>query len=147
MVIERGPSQPQASYATSAIIAVGLIMGQVLFAAVSWWLHSTGKRTGTDAPAIMHYVWLAVAIGGLAGANMVRQRLSAAADSPTERLPDATVQTQVVMMWALVEAGGLLGIVLHLLTGKAEVLYSALGYIFVCAVFFFPRKHWFSGTP
>lgn len=145
MASERGPGQVQASYNTAAIIAAALIIGQLLFAAVSWWLHSSGTRTATDAPDVMRYIWIVVAIGGLAGANLVRTRLVAASEL-AERPPDEAVQTQVIMMWALIEAGGLLGIVLHLFTGNAGVLYAVVGYIVVCALFFFPRRQWFKGS-
>jgi hypothetical protein len=46
-------------------------------------------------------------------------------------------------MWALLEGGGLLGLVIYYLTGSQQVLIAALAYIVLCAVVFFPRKVWF----
>ena len=131
------------TYKTAAVIATALITGQLLFAEVAWYLRSTNQMpSGTNAGPAMLYIWLAVAVGGLTGANIVRQRLANARDSGAA-LTGSTAITQSGMMWALLEAGGLMGVVLYLLSGRTQVLYGVLAFIIVSALLFFPRRDWY----
>ena len=138
-------------FKTSKLITRALILGQLLFGAVAWFVTDKGAAAG-DPNLInkLTYVWFGLIIVGVIGAFFLQQRIGAIAGSPANlekiragQLTPAQVQSQIVVMWALLEAPGLLGIVIFLLSGALPVLLAALGYIVLCAVVFFPRRVWF----
>jgi hypothetical protein len=138
-------------FKTSALITRALILGQLLFGAVAWFI--TDKGAGASDPDLVNkltYVWFGLIVVGVLGAFVLQQRIGGIAGSPTSlqkirdgQLTPAQVQSQIVVMWGLLEAPGLLGIVIFLLSGSLPVLLAALGYVVLCAVVFFPRRVWF----
>lgn len=132
------------AYRISAIIAAAMIAGQIIFAAVSWYLHNMGGQEPTETIPILVPIWGAMAFGGVMAAFFTRNRLASV--DPHAEVNVAAVQTSVIVMWALLEGPGLLGIVLYFLNGNPNVLYAALGYVLASAIFFFPRREWFGAT-
>ena len=134
-------------YTTAAAIAGAMIMGQLLFAGVCWWLYSSGARSAAASPnPMLLYVFLVVAISSIALALMLRGQI-VSNDSRVSGRPatGTSISNKVVFMWAALEAASLLGLVFFFLEGDPTLLYAVLGYIVASAIFFFPRRDWFSG--
>ena len=131
----------QRAYQQTVIIVTSMIMGQLIFAAVAWFLYSSGARTGEEPIRALLIAWLALAIGGIGAALFLRGRLANV--DPHAQVNPPQVQTQIIIMWALLEGPGLLGIVIYFLEGNSNMLYAALGFVIASAIFFFPRREWF----
>jgi ABC-type xylose transport system permease subunit len=134
----------------TTMIAGALITGQLAFVAVSWFLFSSGQRTPSGEPALnlMTYIWIALAFSMLAVAFVLRQRIVAQAETRSNRtVAPADVQNQAIIMLALLESAGLMGIVVYFLYGHSQILYAVLAYIVVSALLFFPRREWFNVFP
>jgi hypothetical protein len=139
-------------YKTSALLVRALILGQLVFGAVAWYMHDRGSATPSGSSLInpLTYAWFGLCIVGVIGAMVMQQRIGRLAGSPENmekirsgRLTPLQVQSQIIIMWALLESGGLLGLVIFFLSGALPILLAALGYIVLCAVVFFPRRVWF----
>lgn len=134
----------------TSLIAIALLIGQLAFVAVSWFLYSSGQRTPSGEPAlnIMTSIWIALAFSMLAVAFVFKQRIVTQAESSLNRtVAPADVQNQAIIMLALLESAGLMGIVVYFLDGHPQVLYAVLAYIVISAVLFFPRRDWFNVSP
>jgi hypothetical protein len=83
----------------------------------------------------------------LAAAFVFRQRLITQTEAADRKINLAEVQTQSIIIMALLEGAGLMGIVVYFLHGHQQVLYAVLAYIAVSAVLFFPRREWFKASP
>jgi F0F1-type ATP synthase membrane subunit c/vacuolar-type H+-ATPase subunit K len=137
-------------YRITSMIAIALIIGQLAFVAVSWFLHSSGERELSAEPALnlMTYIWIALAFSMLAVAFGFRQRIVTQAERTVNRtVAPADVQNQTIIMLALLESAGLMGIVVYFLYGHPQILYAVLAYILVSALLFFPRREWFNVSP
>jgi hypothetical protein len=138
-------------YRISATIAGALIMGQLTFAGVAWFLYSSGSRTtsGEEVLNILTYVWIALSFAVLALGFMMRQRILADVEqrglvtASADRSDPAQVQNRVITTLAMLESAGLVGIAVYFIQGHPQVLYAALGYIVIAAIIFFPRREWF----
>ncbi len=139
-------------YRTTVTIVISLIVGQLIFAGVAWWLNNSREIT-REPVLITHPLilsWLLVGAGSVFGASFFRSsilgrrgvraglgRTGAKTESP------AALQSKIVLMWALLEGAGLMGLVVYFLFGVPQVLSAVLGYIAVAAIIFFPRRDWF----
>jgi hypothetical protein len=138
-------------FKTSALLVRALILGQLVFGAVSWYMHDRGSVTPSSTPIInpLTYAWFGLCIVGVIGALVMQQRIGALGSASnlekirSGQITPLQVQSQIVVMWALLEAGGLLGLVIYFLTGALPILLASLAYIVLCAVVFFPRRVWF----
>jgi hypothetical protein len=138
-------------YRTSAMIAGALIIGQLAFAGVAWFLYNSGSRvpSGEELLNVLTYVWIGLSFGVLAMGFVMRQRIVADAEqqglvsASADRTDPAQVQTRVITTLAMLESAGLLGIAVYFIQGHPQVLYAAVGYIVIAAIFFFPRREWF----
>jgi hypothetical protein len=136
-------------YRTLATILGAMVIGQLIFAGVAWFLKSSMAPTQPIKNPIT-YAWLFIMISTLPIAFMLRQRLSGLRDSPSAaldirsgKITMATVLPQAVIMFALLEGGGLLGLVNYFLHPHPTLLLATLAYIIVTSVIFFPRRAWF----
>ena len=138
-------------FKTSALLVRALILGQLVFGAVSWYMHDRGSATPSASPLInpLTYAWFGLCAVGVIGALVMQQRIGSLGKAQNlERIRSGQitplqVQSQIVIMWALLESGGLLGLVIYFLTGALPILLASLGYIVLCTVVFFPRRVWF----
>jgi hypothetical protein len=139
--------QLDSQYRNLAFICGAMIGGQLLFAGIAWFMN-----VGVTQPIMgpITYAWLAVSVGTLPVAFLLRQRLATMGETPvslqdirTGKLNFATAQTQTLIMCSLLEAGGLLGLVNYFLNPHPRLLISSLIYILFCALAFFPRRAWF----
>ena len=138
-------------FKTSALLVRALILGQLVFGAVSWYMHDRGSATPTDSTIInpLTYAWFGLCVVGVIGALVMQQRIGALGSASnlekirSGQITPLQVQSQIVIMWALLEAYTLLGLVIYFLTGALPILLASLAYVVLCAVVFFPRRVWF----
>src|SRR5688572_31045843 len=122
--------QLDAQYRNLTIICGALIAGQLIFAGVAWFINS--NVTEANVQPLMGpitYAWLGVSLAALPVAFLLRQRLSTIGDSTvsqqdirTGKINFAVAQTQTIIMFALLEAGGLLGLVNYFLNPHPRLL-------------------------
>lgn len=93
------------------IIHAALLSGVLLYAAVVYFLIG-GAEADLDTVATLRWVWVAVAVGTVFAAGIVRGRLPRGASEERRR-------TTALVVWALAESVALLGITLALVTGDA----------------------------
>lgn len=138
-------------YRTLAVICGAMVMGQLAFAGVAWFLN-VGKTEPPSDPILspMTYAWLAVSAATLPFAFVLRQRLANIGgtaenlqDIRTGTLNFGTAQSQTIVMFALLEGSGLLGLVNYFLNPHPQLLIATLAMVIACAVIFFPRRSWF----
>ena len=139
--------QLDAQYRNLAFICGAMIGGQLLFAGVAWFMNA-GVTQAMMGP--ITYAWLAVSVAALPVAFLLRQRLATMGETTvslqdirTGKLNFGTAQTQTIIMFALLEGGGLLGLVNYFLNPHPRLLIGSLIYILFCALVFFPRRGWF----
>ncbi len=138
-------------YRVLATITGAMVMGQLLFAGAAWFLNSGSTETPVETIRNpITYAWIAFSLGTLPIAFFLRQRLSnlgatseAAEDIRTGKLTFAIAQTQTIIMFALLEGAGLLGLVNYFLNHQPQILAVTLAYIITAALIFFPRRSWF----
>jgi hypothetical protein len=140
-----------AQYRNLAIICGAMVMGQLAFAGVAWFLNA-GKTEPPSDPILtpMTYAWLAVSAATLPFALYLRQRLANLGSTATNlqdirtgTLNFGIAQSQTIVMFALLEGSGLLGLVNYFLNPHPQLLTATLAVVIACAVIFFPRRSWF----
>ena len=143
--------QLDAQYRNLAFICGAMIGGQLLFAGVAWFMNA-GATEANTRPIMgpITYAWLAVSVATLPVAFLLRQRLATMGETTvslqdirTGKLNFATAQTQTIIMFAVLEAGGLLGLANYFLNPRPQLLIWSLIYILFAALVFFPRRGWF----
>jgi hypothetical protein len=144
-------TQLDTQYRNLAFICGAMVTGQLLFAAVAWFLNANATEPNTH-PIMgpITYAWLAVLLIGVSVAIYLRQRLATMGDTlvsqqdiRTGKLNFGVAQSQTIIMFAMLEAGGLLGLVNYFLNPHPRLLMWTLLYIAFVTVFFFPRRAWF----
>ncbi|MGH7469521.1 MAG: hypothetical protein ACRENP_16340 [Longimicrobiales bacterium] len=140
------------TYTTTLVLVGALVMGQVTFAAVVFYMLRAAEQAAppvrlTD-PLVL--AWLLVSAGSIFGAFYFRQLISGARDRPAAlqrvregKVKPANLQTMIVIMWALLEGAGLMGLAVAFVLGGAQILYVTIGYIAATGFVFFPRREWF----
>ena len=139
------------AHRTSLIIVMAMVTGQLLFAAAAWYLRNRDETMPTTEGLTnpMTLAWLAVSFGSLAVAFTLRGQVTDL-DRPEKRerirtgeITLATVQTRILIMFAVLEGAGLLGITNYLVNGQAHVLLGAIGFLALTTAAFFPKRDWF----
>ncbi len=143
-------SDPSAAQALLAfrIIGASLGLGVTLFAFVSWFLHQQGgpARAAPD-PDLMASLVVALATAAILTAILFwRARVAPLIEREAARPEESRtgdIQTNVVIVWALLEAPALFAVVLYFMYGN--VLAGALGVALIWAALAatWPREEWF----
>lgn len=134
---------------TFRIIGGSLGAGVTLFAGVSWLLNrQEGPRPPTADPTLLFNVWLAVAVGAMLAAILFwRARVEPLLDERVtrdERLRRAgELQTNVVIVWALMEAPALLAVVVYYLYDLALAGVLGVALMWAALAVTWPKREWF----
>lgn len=116
----REGSPPSDSALVLRIIHIALMSGVLIFAAVVYFLMQEGVAAAAAQQAsLFRWVWLALALGLVFGAGILRGRL------PRGAAPER-VRTTAILVWALAEATALTGITFALITGDWMPLIGGL---------------------
>jgi hypothetical protein len=142
-----GPGSPEQALLTFRIIGLSLGLGVTLFAAVSWYLNQ--GRTPTDAAGagLMLNAMLAVAVGAaVAGVLFWRARVAPLIERPHPRndwlAHAAEVQTNVIIVWALMEGAALFAEVVYFLYGSAFAGVLGVAAIWITLGLTWPKREW-----
>jgi|GEM_PF-1357859 len=144
------PAQP--GLATARILAIALPAGVTMFWIVGWVLTGGGSEgIAPDALSSEAALWILVGalVVGFAGALVFRGRAVGVSESPgrTDRelaVEEAdSVQKNLVICWALLEAPALLSVVLFLLLAENLLLWVAVPAYALGVLVTFPRGEWF----
>jgi hypothetical protein len=106
-----GPIRPRGSDAVFALIRISLLLGVLLFGAVTWFVHRnpSWRPQSPDALRPLRVVMLAGWVAAIIALIALRPRLG--------RLTDDARRTFLVICWAIGEGAALLGAVHYFLSG------------------------------
>lgn len=146
-----GPRSPGQAILMLRIIGLSLGTGVTLFAFVSWFLHQQQTPVRELVYGSLTYNGtIAMAVLAAIGAFFVwRWRVAPILERPareTEWQPRAAaIQTGVVITWALLEGGALVGEVVYFLTGNGTA--GVLGVVLIWAGIglTWPKREWLEG--
>jgi hypothetical protein len=112
---------------TARIIHASLVIGVLLFFAVAWFLGSrTSPPPSAPSARALYLVLILGAAGLFAGAVFAARRIAApSAGTPQDDWWQVNLGRAIVV-WALVEAPSLLGLVVYLLTRDSRALIPTL---------------------
>jgi len=116
--------QTSKEYFTSLTIVHGaMLIGQVLFAAVAWFLNQDGPIGDPESLSVLRIIVPVVLIGGLVG-NQVFTRMRLPQLQAKEALGDKLTgyRSLLIIRYALLEGPILLAVVTYLLGGDMTVL-------------------------
>ena len=144
---------PPASLKTARVLAAAMTFGVVALW-VAAWLVSKGGRTPivpeqslSELTALI--LWGALAAAGFAGALVMLRGAAALAESErasgqsVAAATSATIQTRLIIAWALLEGPGLLGGIALLCFGMRAVLFTAIVVFLLGMALTAPRAEWF----
>lgn len=137
---------PGAAIAMMRIIGIALGLGVTFFAAVAWLVQGQAGSPRPPSPTLL-YLWIAAATT-LAAASIILwrgnvvPRIEKPAPDEDWRARARSIQTGLIISWALVEAAALFGVVLYFLEGHA--LAGGLGVLMMWAAvgLTWPREEW-----
>jgi len=116
-----------------ALIRISLLVGVLIFGALTWWLQSAGDRPTSDPsslrPRIAGFAIWGAAIALLA---FLRSRLAG--------LSDSTRRSYLVISWGVAEAVALFGGVVYFLSGDARWYVAGLFFMIGSFLVFPLRK-------
>ncbi|HEU4463567.1 MAG TPA: hypothetical protein VFS53_00840 [Gemmatimonadota bacterium] len=136
----------------SARIVCGALVGAMLiYAAVAWYLRRSGAVATVDpgTAEVLKQVFVAVMLIGVLGWMVIWGRARAPTPSTVAR-PEVElrrgprgVTSRLIAGYAFLEAVGLIGATVHLLTGSVGVLVAAVAVVLLGAALSYPREEWF----
>ncbi|MBA3560247.1 MAG: hypothetical protein H0W30_16780 [Gemmatimonadaceae bacterium] len=117
-----------------ALIRISLLVGVLIFGALTWWLQSAGDRPTSDPSSLRTLRIAGFAIWGAAIALLafLRSRLAG--------LSDSTRRSYLVISWGVAEAVALFGGVVYFLSGDARWYVAGLFFMIGSFLVFPLRK-------
>jgi hypothetical protein len=143
-----GPRSPDQAILMMRIIGISLGTGVTLFAFVGWFLHQQQDAITTDLdPGLAFNGFLVMFLLATAGAIFVFRRRVAPIIERPKRDADwqaraAEIQTGLIITWALVEGGALVGEVVYFLTGNAVAGVVGVLLIWGGVLATWPKREW-----
>lgn len=137
---------------TFRMIGASLGIGVTLFAFVSWFRHQQqGPGDVAGDPALMFNLMLGVAVASVVAAIVLwRARVSPLIERPSpdreRRAAPGEIQTNVVMVWALIEGAALFAVVVYFLYGSALAGLLGVALIWAALAATWPRREWFDAS-
>lgn len=136
---------------SARIVCGALVAAVIVYAAVAWYLRRSGSVAAVDPGAadVLKQVFVAVMLIGVLGWMVIWGRARAPTPSTVAR-PEVElrkgprgVTSRLIAAYAFLEAVGLIGATVHLLTGSVGVLAAAVVVVLLGAALSFPREEWF----
>ena len=136
---------------TARIVCGALVSGVLLYAVVAWYLRKTGAvaTVEPDTANLLRQVFVAVMVIGVLGWVVIWSRARVPTPSTVAR-PEVElsrgpggVVSRLIAAYAFLEAVGLVGVTVYLLTGSIGVLATALAVIALGVALSYPREEWF----
>lgn len=136
---------------TARIVCGALAAGVLLYAGVAWYLRWTGAvaTVEPDTANLLGQVFVAVMLIGVLGWMVIWSRARVPTPSTVAR-PEVElsrgpggVVSRLIAAYAFLEAVGLVGATVYLLTGRVGVLATALAVVALGVALSYPREEWF----
>lgn len=136
---------------SARIVCGALVAAVIVYAAVAWYLRRSGSVAAVDPGVadVLKQVFVAVMLIGVLGWMVIWGRARAPTPSTVAR-PEVElrkgprgVTSRLIAAYAFLEAVGLIGATVHLLTGSVGVLAAAVVVVLLGAALSFPREEWF----
>lgn len=136
---------------TARIVCGAMVAGVVVYAAVAWYLTRSGAVGPVDAGTVnvLKQAFVAVMLIGVLGWMVIWGRARAPTPSTVAR-PEVELRrgprgvvARLIAAYAFLEAVGLVGGTVHLLTGSFGVLATAVAVVVLGAALSYPREEWF----
>lgn len=136
---------------TARLVCGALVAAVLVYAAVAWYLRRAGTVVAVDPGAadVLKQIFVAVMLIGALGWMVIWGRARAPTPSTVAR-PEVElrrgprgVTSRLIAAYAFLEAVGLTGATVHLLTGSAGVLVAAVLVVLLGAALSWPREEWF----
>lgn len=136
---------------TARIVCGAVVAAVLLYAGVAWWLARSGAVAPVDAGTanFLRQVFVAVMLIGVLGWMVIWGRARAPMPS-TDARPEVelregprAVVSRLISAYAFLEAVGLVGGTVHLLTGSVGVLVAGVAVVVLGAALSWPREEWF----
>ena len=136
---------------SARIVCGALVAAVIVYAALAWYLRRSGSVAAVDPGAadVLKQVFVAVMLIGVLGWMVIWGRARAPTPSTVAR-PEVElrkgprgVTSRLIAAYAFLEAVGLIGATVHLLTGSVGVLAAAVVVVLLGAALSFPREEWF----
>ncbi|MGH7565388.1 MAG: hypothetical protein ACREK2_01015 [Gemmatimonadota bacterium] len=147
----RATSEVQQALKTARIVCGALVAGVLVYAGVAWYLRSAGAVAGVDPDAanVLKQAFVAIMLIGVLGWMVIWGRARVPTPSTVAR-PEVElgrgprgVVGRLIAAYAFLEAVGLFGATVHLLTGSVGVLAAAVAVVVLGAALSYPREEWF----
>ena len=136
---------------TARIVCGALVAAVLVYAAVAWYLRRSGGVAAVDPGTadVLKQVFVAVMLIGVLGWMVIWSRARVPTPSTVAR-PEVElrrgprgVTSRLIAGYAFLEAVGLSGATVHLLTGSVGVLAVAVAVVVLGAALSYPREEWF----
>ncbi len=148
---DRSTVEVEKALKNARIVCVALVAGVLVYAGLAWYLRSAGAVTAVDAGTanVLKQVFVAVMLIGVLGWMVIWGRARAPTPSTVAR-PEVELKrgprgvvSRLFAAYAFLEAVGLIGATVHLLTGSVGVLATAVAVVVLGAALSYPREEWF----
>jgi hypothetical protein len=128
------------------VICAAFLVGVLVYAALAVAL--ADEQMAEPLSGLLFTIWLAVAVAGSLGWMFLWRRATDMSASRREILegqvgPERLLRLLIVA-WALLEAVGIFGATVYLLTGRTEVLVLSVLLVVAGTAVSFPRSEWFA---
>ena len=136
---------------TARIVCVAIVVAVVLYGVVAWWLvrSVTVEPVDPGTANFLRQVFVAVMLIGVLGWMVIWGRARTPAPS-TDARPEVELRQgprgvvgKLITAYAFLEAVGLVGATVHLLTGSVPALVAGVAVVALGAWLSWPREEWF----
>jgi hypothetical protein len=136
---------------TARIVCGAIVAAVVVYGAVAWWLARSGSVAQVDPGTanLLKQVFVAVMLIGVLGWMVIWGRARAPMPS-TDARPEVELREgpsgvvrRLISAYAFLEAVGLVGATVHLLTRSVGVLVAGVAIVLLGAALSWPREEWF----
>lgn len=148
---EEGPGEIERALKSARIVCGALVAAVLLYAGVAFYLRRTGSVAVVEPATadVLKQVFVAAMLIGVLGWMVIWGRARAPTPSTVAR-PEVELQrgprgvsSRLIAGYAFLEAVGLIGATVHLLTGSVGVLVAAVAVVLLGAALSWPREEWF----
>ena len=149
--VARGSAEVEQALKTARIVCGALVAAVLLYAVLAWYLRSAGGVAGVDPGTgdVLKQVFVAVMLIGVLGWMVIWGRARVPTPSTVAR-PEVElsrgprgVTSRLIASYAFLEAVGLIGATVHLLTGSVGVLVAGVLVVLLGAALSWPREEWY----
>lgn len=148
---DRSTAEVEKALKNARIMCGAFVAGVLVYAGLAWYLRSAGAVAAVDAGTanVLKQVFVAVMLIGVLGWMVIWGRARAPTPSTVAR-PEVELRegprgvvSRLIAAYAFLEAVGLVGATVHLLTGSVGVLVAAVAVVVLGAALSYPREEWF----